>query len=123
MRVLIVEPTEADRLAHRSVVDAIDEAETREATDAVEAVAAAGEFSPDLAIIEGELPDMDGLELVRTLRASAPGLAVIIVSSDSARPRVIEAIKAGVDNYLVKPFTPDLLNQRIGETLERRRAA
>ena len=123
MRVLIVEQNEEDRRAHAEVVAALEGGESREVGDAVEAIATCVEYDPDLAIVEGELADMDGLALIRRLREQNAALPVIIVSHESERGRVIDAIKAGADDYLVKPFTPDLLNQRIGEALDRRRAA
>lgn len=123
MRVLIVEPSEEDRKAHADVVAALEGGESRGAGDAVEAIATCDEYDPDLAIVEGELADMDGLALIRQLRKKKADLPVIVVSYESERARVIDAIKAGADDYLVKPFTPDLLNQRIGEALDRRRAA
>jgi two-component system chemotaxis response regulator CheY len=48
---------------------------------------------------------------------------MIMVTTEAEKSRVIEAIKAGVNNYVVKPFTPDLLSQRIKETLGRTTAA
>jgi two-component system chemotaxis response regulator CheY len=46
-----------------------------------------------------------------------------MVTTESEKTRVIEAIRAGVNNYVVKPFTPDILQQRIKETLEKCKAA
>jgi len=46
-----------------------------------------------------------------------------MVTTEAEKARVVEAIKAGVNNYVVKPFTPDLLNQRINETLAKFKAA
>jgi two-component system chemotaxis response regulator CheY len=42
-----------------------------------------------------------------------------MVTTESERSRVVEAIKAGVNNYVVNPFTPDVLSQRISETLSK----
>jgi two-component system chemotaxis response regulator CheY len=46
-----------------------------------------------------------------------------MVTTEAEKTRVVEAIKAGVNNYVVKPFTPDVLSQRINETLSRTKAA
>jgi two-component system chemotaxis response regulator CheY len=46
-----------------------------------------------------------------------------MVTTEAERTRVVEAIKAGVNNYVVKPFTPESLSQRISETLSRVKAA
>ena len=46
-----------------------------------------------------------------------------MVSTEGEKPRVVEALEAGINNYLVKPFTPDIMAQRIKETLDRCAAA
>jgi two-component system chemotaxis response regulator CheY len=46
-----------------------------------------------------------------------------MVTTEAEKTRVVEAIRAGVNNYVVKPFTPDSLSQRINETLTRAKAA
>ena len=48
---------------------------------------------------------------------------VIMVTTEAEKPKVIEALKAGLNNYLIKPFTPEGLSMRIKETLERSAAA
>jgi len=65
---------------------------------------------------------MDGLTFVKTFRQSNKATPIIMVTTESEKSRVIEAIKAGVNNYVIKPFTPDLLSQRINETLAKKAA-
>lgn len=60
---------------------------------------------------------MDGLTFVKTFRQTDKTTPLIMVTTEAEKSRVIEAIKAGVNNYVVKPFTPDLLSERISETL------
>ncbi|MFI4882899.1 MAG: response regulator, partial [Phycisphaerales bacterium JB064] len=69
------------------------------------------------------MPTMDGLTFLKTFRQSNKVTPVIMVTTESEKARVIEAIKAGVNNYVVKPFTPDLLSQRIQETMAKCSAA
>jgi two-component system chemotaxis response regulator CheY len=66
---------------------------------------------------------MDGLTFVKTFRQTDKTTPLIMVTTEAEKSRVIEAIKAGVNNYVVKPFTPDLLSQRINETLAKMNAA
>jgi len=75
----------------------------------------AGTRMPDLVILDLGLPDMDGVEVVRSLREWAT-LPVIILSARSAEEHKIEALDAGADDYLTKPFG-------IGELLARIRVA
>jgi len=70
---------------------------------------------PDVLIANGETPEMGAWKLVKTLR-SLPGLKktkVIIVSGDSCKEIIEEAIQAGVDDYIILPFSATLLEKRI----------
>jgi two-component system chemotaxis response regulator CheY len=68
------------------------------------------------------MPNLDGLSFVKADRQLNKQTPMIMVTTESEKSRVIEAIKAGVNNYVIKPFTPDLLAQRIGETLSKKAA-
>ena len=76
-------------------------------------------FQPDLILVDWNMPNMDGLTFVKTFRQANKATPLIMVTTESEKSRVIEAIKAGVNNYVVKPFTPDLLSQRINETIRK----
>ena len=75
--------------------------------------------SPDLILLDWNMPRMDGLAFLEAYRAGSHETPVIMVTTEAERPRVIEAIKAGVNNYVVKPFTPEILSRRIEETIEK----
>ena len=64
----------------------------------------------DLLLTDLKMPDLDGMELVRTLRIERPGLAIIIITGYGTVQSAVEATKAGVSDYLEKPFTPDELS-------------
>jgi two-component system chemotaxis response regulator CheY len=70
-------------------------------------------------LVDWNMPNMDGLTFVKKYRASGGKAPIMMVTTESEKVRVIEAIKAGVNNYLIKPFSPELLSQRIKETLDR----
>ena len=63
------------------------------------------------------------MTFVKKYRAQGGTSPIIMVTTEAEKSRVVEAIKAGVNNYVVKPFTPDIMAQRIKETLERCAAA
>ena len=73
---------------------------------------------PDLVLLDLNLPDMNGRDILKTLRewCQAP---IIIVSSNSADEDVIELLKLGADDYVIKPFNFDLLLARIGSHLRK----
>ena len=65
------------------------------------------------------MPNMDGITLVKKIRETDKRIPIMMCTTEAEKSRVIEAIKAGVNNYVVKPFTPEVLCERINETLAR----
>lgn len=123
MKVLLVDDSKTMRNIQRAVLTELGATEIVEAGDGLEALDRLESFKPDLALVDGAMPNMDGLSFVRAFREKDRSTPVIMVTTESERSRVVEAIKAGVDNYVVKPFTPDLLAQRVSETMKKRKAA
>ena len=70
-------------------------------------------------ITDWNMPEMDGLTFVTTLRSmdEYKKLPVLMVTTRSVKEDIVEAMKAGVNNYIVKPFTPDTLKAKIEQTL------
>lgn len=96
--------------------------ECRDAETAIESLAA---FNPDLLVVDYMLSEMDGLELTKFVRThdSSPNkyLPVLMVTGYTDRSRVIEAINAGVNEFLAKPVRPIDLYQRLIAMIERPR--
>lgn len=93
----------------------------RRAGDALQAIR---EEIPDLLVLDIQMPDMDGLELMERAREvddSALPVPVLILTSDGGRETKEAALRAGALDYLVKPFSPLEVRLRIGNLLERRR--
>ena len=88
-----------------------------EAEDGVQALEKFKESRPDLMLVDWNMPRMDGITLVKTIRETDRNIALIMCTTEAEKARVVEAIKAGVDNYLVKPFTPDSLARKIEQTM------
>ncbi len=84
-----------------------------EAADGAEAVAkfVPGEFQ--LVLTDWNMPNKTALEVAREIRARDPNVPIIMITTEAERNRVLEAIQAGVSNYLTKPFTPDALREKI----------
>lgn len=85
------------------------------ATTGREALLAALEHAPQMVITDWMMPDMDGLELCRTLRSTEEcrGLYVIVLTSRDRESRAVEAFDAGADEYFLKPFDARLLLARV----------
>ncbi|MBL8764478.1 MAG: response regulator [Phycisphaerae bacterium] len=119
MRILLVDDSKTMRNIQKSVLAQLGYTAVQEACDGQDALAKAPGFRPDLLLVDWNMPRMDGLAFVKAFRLVNRTAPIIMVTTESERSRVIEAIKAGVNNYVIKPFTPDLLSQRISETLSR----
>jgi two-component system, chemotaxis family, chemotaxis protein CheY len=88
-----------------------------EAADGVEAVKAATEQEFDVILLDWNMPKMSGIDALRTLRQAGRKAAVIMVTTEAEKSRVIEAIKTGANDYLIKPFSPDQLAAKVKAVL------
>ncbi len=86
-----------------------------EAADGARGAIEAGTHKPDLAIVDLGLPDIDGVELIRRIRAWSP-MPIVVLSARAQEQAKIGALDAGADDYVTKPFG-------VGELLARLRAA
>jgi two-component system chemotaxis response regulator CheY len=89
-----------------------------EAGDGVEAL---DRFDSSIKFIitDWNMPNMSGLDFVRALRAREDGrrVPVLMVTTRSVREDILQAAEAGVNNYVVKPFTPEVLKEKIDRVL------
>lgn len=122
MRVMLVDDSKTIRRIQRSILEQLGYTEIEEACDGQDALSRVSAFQPTLILLDWNMPNMDGITFLKTFRQRDTTTPVIMVTTEAEKTRVIEAIRAGVNNYVVKPFTPDLLQQRIKETLERNAA-
>lgn len=90
-----------------------------EANDGKDALAKMKVEKPNLVITDWNMPEMDGLTFVTILRGmdEFKKLPILMVTTRSVKEDIVEAMKAGVNNYIVKPFTPDTLKAKIDQTL------
>jgi len=91
-----------------------------EATDGKDALAKL-ESDPDInfVITDWNMPEMSGLELVKAIRADErfSELPVLMVTTRGLKNDIIEALQAKVNNYILKPFTPQVLREKIDQIL------
>lgn len=67
----------------------------------------------DLVLTEWKMPVMDGLTMLKAIRSTHATVPVIMITTESDRERVVEAIAAGVSDYLVKPYSADALHAKL----------
>ena len=123
MRIFIIDDSKTMRNIQKSILSSLGHTQIEEAGDGQDALSKVDAFDPELILCDWNMPVMDGITFVRQYRAKGRKAPIIMVTTEAEKTRVVEAIKAGVNNYVVKPFTPDSLSQRINETLSRAKAA
>jgi len=77
----------------------------------------------NLALVDLRLPDMDGIELLTSMREAAPKMVKIIITGYPSQENAIEAVNRGADGYLVKPYTMEELLRKIKEQLQKQQEA
>lgn len=116
-RFLVVDDFSTMRRIVRNLLKELGFANVDEAEDGAVALQKLKSSPYDFVVTDWNMPNMDGLTFVKQCRGKGLKTPIIMVTTEAEKARVIDAIKAGVNNYVVKPFTPDILGQRISETL------
>ena len=91
-----------------------------EAEDGVMALKALKSQKIDFVVSDWNMPNMSGLELLKAVRADAElaKTPFLMVTAEALQDNVVAAVKAGVNNYIVKPFTAEVLNEKIKKIME-----
>ncbi len=117
MKILLVDDSRTIRAIQKNVLKQLQLEDVLEAGDGIEALKILATQRPDLMIVDWNMPNMDGITLVRKVREKDKALPIIMCTTEAEKGRVIEAVKAGVNDYLVKPFTVDALAEKINRTM------
>ena len=125
MRVLLVDDSRTMRNIQKKILNALGNVQFAEARDGVEAlkILASTPEAFNLVLVDWNMPNMDGHTLVRRIREKDKTTPLIMCTTEAEKARVIDAIKAGVNNYIIKPFTPETLIERVTTTLSKLKAA
>lgn len=124
MRILLVDDSSTMRKIQRRVLteldatwDIIEAANGREALDKLQEF----NYKINMVLCDINMPEMDGMTTLKTIRANphTAAIPVIMCTSVAEKGQVMEAIKAGATNYLVKPFQPDDLKNKINTVLNK----
>jgi len=121
IRVLVVDDEAPIRDVVRGFLER-DGMRVAEAGDGVSAVEVARTFAPDVVVLDVMLPGLDGLEVLRRIRASADPYVLLLTARTEEVDRIV-GLTVGADDYLTKPFSPRELVARIRALLRRRRDA
>jgi len=117
MRVLIVEDDESIALIEQKALE-IEGFEVRVHASGAEAVETIASWAPDLVVLDQRLPDMDGREVLRSVRLTSY-VPVVIVTALDDEALIVESLDLGADDYVVKPFKIPELMARVRAVLRR----
>ena len=111
---LVVDDSRVIRKVSRRILEDLG-FEVAEACDGVEAMAWCNAVMPDAILLDWQMPGMDGLEFLRRLRSEPGGdrPKVVFCSVENEIPRIREALEAGADEYIMKPFDGDIVAAKL----------
>ncbi len=117
MKIMLVDDSRTIRNIQKKVLVKLGYEDIVEAADGVEALAAYEESPPDLILVDWNMPKMNGISLVKTIRRTDKSTPLLMCIDQAEKYRVVEALEAGVNNYMVKQFTAETLSAKIDQTL------
>jgi len=120
LKLLVVDDSSTMRRIIKNTLQRLGHKDILEGGDGVEGWNVLNSNSDiDMLITDWNMPEMNGLELVKKVRADSRfiDLPIIMVTTEGGKAEVITALKAGVNNYIVKPFTPQVLKEKLGAVM------
>jgi len=121
MKILIVDDFSTMRRIIKNLLRDLGFTNTEEADDGTTALPMLQTGKFDLLVTDWNMPGMQGIDLLRAVRADEKlaNLPVLMVTAEQKREQIIEAAKAGVNGYIVKPFTAQTLKEKLEKIFER----
>ncbi len=121
MRILIVDDFSTMRRIIKNLLRELGFNNTDEADDGTTALPMLKSGKYDFLVTDWNMPGMQGIDLLKAVRADEKlkGLPVLMVTAESRRDQIVAAAEAGVNGYIVKPFTAETLAQKIEKIFER----
>jgi two-component system chemotaxis response regulator CheY len=121
IKILIVDDFSTMRRIIKNLLRDLGFNNTSEADDGLTALPMLQSGNFDLLVTDWNMPGMQGIDLLRAVRADAKlaTLPVLMVTAEQKREQIIEAAKAGVNGYIVKPFTAQTLKEKLEKMFER----
>ena len=121
MRILIVDDFSTMRRIVKNLLNDLGYTNTAEADDGTTALTALHQSHFDFVVTDWNMPGMTGIDLLKAIRADdkLKHLPVLMVTAEAKREQIIEAAQAGVNGYIIKPFTAATLEDKLVKIFER----
>ena len=121
MRFLIVDDSSTMRRIIINTLSKLGHQDVQEAGNGKEGLERLTSGPVDMIITDWNMPEMNGIEFIRALRGldKMKETPILMVTTNAAKDDIVEALKAGVNSYVVKPFTPETMREKIEAVLPR----
>jgi two-component system chemotaxis response regulator CheY len=114
-KVLVVDDSGTMRKIIIRSLNAVGITDIVEAADGIQALAAFQQNCFTLVMTDWNMPNKSGLELTIDIRAMGSSVPIFMVTTEGEKSRVLDAIRAGISDYLIKPFTSDVLQEKLNK--------
>lgn len=121
MKILVVDDFSTMRRIVKNVLSQLGFENVDEAEDGAQAYAKLQGGGYGMVVADWNMPNMDGFELLKNVRnnPALKDLPFLMVTAESEKDKVIAAIQAGVNNYIVKPFTAEVFKEKMDRIFEK----
>ncbi len=121
IKILVVDDFSTMRRIIKNLLRDLGYTNTHEADDGMTALPMLQTGTYDFLVTDWNMPGMQGIDLLKAVRADPKllTLPVLMVTAESKRDQIVEAAQAGVNGYIVKPFTAQTLKEKIDKIFER----
>lgn len=116
-KILLVDDAAFMRMMLKNTLKENGYTDTYEASDGAEAVAKYAELHPDLVIMDITMPNLDGIGALRAIKEADPNAKVVMCSAMGQEAMVMEAIKLGAKDFIVKPFKQERILETVSKLL------
>ncbi len=116
-KILLVDDAAFMRKMVRDTLSKSGYTELFEAVDGADAVEKYGEIGPDLVLMDITMPNMDGLQALKAIRAKDGNANVVMCSAMGQESMVMDAVRSGAKDFIVKPFKPDRVLKTVNSIL------
>ena len=121
LRILVVDDFPTMRRIVKGLLSELGYRNIAEAEDGKQALSVLQSQPIDFVVTDWNMPNMQGIDMLRAIRSDSRlrSIPVLMVTAEAKREQIIEAAQAGVNGYVIKPFTGVTLKEKIGKIFER----
>jgi len=119
MKILVVDDSSTMRRIISNILRSVGHEQIVEAGDGLEALAALqAHRDVRLILTDWNMPNMNGLDFMVKVRETDKATPIVMITTEAEKQNVVTAIKAGANNYVVKPFTPEIIKDKLAAFLQ-----